>query len=78
MRTTKLEREFQEAVADAIRDAHAAGLPVFQGKDGWLVAIYPDGREVRLQRLTDSAVAMLGKTNGRAKADPARRTERRG
>lgn len=42
--------DFQRAVAEAIRDTHARGLPVFQARDGWIYAIYPDGRRVAVER----------------------------
>lgn len=41
---------YREAVKEAIAESHARGLPVFQSKDGYIVAIYPGGREVRLQK----------------------------
>jgi hypothetical protein len=40
--------DFQRRVAEAIRDTHARGLPVFQARDGWIYAIYPDGRRLAL------------------------------
>lgn len=42
--------DFQRGVAEAIRDTHARGLPVFQARDGWIYAIYPDGRRVAVER----------------------------
>jgi len=42
--------KYREAVAEAIAEAHARGLPVFQSKGGYIVAVYPEGREVRLQK----------------------------
>jgi hypothetical protein len=69
-------RIYRRAVRKAIAEAHAAGLPVYQGRDGYLVAIYPDGRVARLKKLATPP------TNGKAahveaKADTARRTKRR-
>ena len=52
MTRPKIETEFQEAVRQAIADKHAVGLPAYQGIDGYLVAIYPGGRHVRLKKLT--------------------------
>ncbi len=38
------------AVKEAIEAAHARGFPVYQSKGGYIVAIYPGGREVKLQK----------------------------
>ena len=43
-----------EAVRKAIEANHAMGLPVYQCKEGYIVAIYPDGREVKLQKAVTS------------------------
>ena len=40
-----------DAVKKTIAENHAKGLPVYQAKDGHIIAIYPDGREVRLQKI---------------------------
>ncbi len=45
---------FTEAVRKAIAANHAMGLPVYQCKDGYIIAIYPDGREVKLQKAVTS------------------------
>ncbi len=42
--------KYKEAVRKAIAEAHARGLPVYQSKEGYIVAIYPGDREVRLQK----------------------------
>jgi hypothetical protein len=42
---------FRQAVREAIASAHKAGLPAYQGINGYIVAIYPDGRRVRLEKL---------------------------
>lgn len=42
--------KYKEAVAEAIAAIHARGLPVFQSKNGYIIALYPGGREVRLQK----------------------------
>lgn len=47
-------REFRRAVRKAIAENHAKGLPVYQVKNGYIVAIYPGGREARLQKSTNS------------------------
>lgn len=41
---------YKEAIVEEIAKIHALGLPVYQSKNGYIVAIYPDGREVKLQR----------------------------
>lgn len=41
---------YKEAVREAIAEAHARGVPAFQSKNGYIVAIYPGGREVKLQK----------------------------
>ena len=46
---TELER-YQQAIEEVIREHHAANHPVYQCKEGYIVAIYPGGREVRLQK----------------------------
>ena len=46
------EKEAQLAVEKAIRAHHARGFPVYQIKDDYLIAIYPGGREVRLEKAT--------------------------
>ncbi len=42
---------YREAVRQAIAANHALGLPVYQSKGGYIIAIYPDGREVKLQKV---------------------------
>ncbi len=44
------EKGFQEAVEKTVKETHALGLPVFQARDGWVYAIYPDGRRVAVER----------------------------
>ena len=48
--------DFRRGVRDAIADAHAHGVAVFQIKNGFIVAVYPDGREVALERVTPPSV----------------------
>jgi hypothetical protein len=67
-------RVYRQAVREAIADAWAAGLPAYQGRRGYLVALYPDGREVRLKKLQGWKHDGQGST---AKAIVARRAERR-
>lgn len=46
-------REFRQAVRKAIAENHAKGLPVYQIQEGYIVAIYPDGRVAKLQKSTN-------------------------
>jgi hypothetical protein len=43
-------KEYKEAVENAIKANHTLGLPAYQCKGGYIVAIYPDGREIKLQK----------------------------
>ncbi|CAN5348737.1 hypothetical protein BH10PSE6_BH10PSE6_36120 [soil metagenome] len=43
----------RRGVAVAIKDAHGRGLPVFVSDDKLIYAIYPDGRHVAVERLSD-------------------------
>ena len=43
-------QEFRKAVEKAIKEHHDAGHPAYQCKEGYIVAIYPGGREVKLQK----------------------------
>ncbi len=45
---------FTEAVRKEIAKNHAMGFPVYQCKDGYIIAIYPGGREVILQKAVTS------------------------
>lgn len=45
-----LTKAYQAAVEKAIRYNHSLGLPVYQCKEGYIVALYPDGREVKLEK----------------------------
>ena len=44
-------KQLQKAVEAAIQKNHALGLPVYQCKEDRVVAIYPGGREVILQKV---------------------------
>jgi hypothetical protein len=44
-------RLYRQAVREAVAEAWAAGFPAFQGRGGYLVALYPDGRKIKLKRL---------------------------
>ena len=41
----------RRGVADAVREAHARGLPVFESDNKAVYAIYPDGRRVVVEHL---------------------------
>ena len=43
-------KKYREAVKSAIDAAHILGMPAYQCKDGHIIAIYPDGREVKIQK----------------------------
>ncbi len=49
IQTTELER-YRQAIEKTIQEHHAANHPVYQCKEGYIVAIYPGGKEVRLQK----------------------------
>jgi len=50
-------KEYRQAVQKAIQANHALGLPVYQCKEGYIVAIYPDGREVKLEKAETNVTA---------------------
>lgn len=41
----------RRGVAEAVREAHASGLPVSEADDTTIYAIYPDGRRVAVKHL---------------------------
>lgn len=43
----------RRAAAQAVREAHARGLPYFEADDTTVYAIYPDGRRVAVERVRD-------------------------
>ena len=57
MTLPKIVRNFRRAGRQAIAEKHAAGMPAYQGIDGYLVAIYPGNRIVRLKKLTTEFTA---------------------
>ena len=69
---TKALEDFRRGVRDAIADAHAHGVPVFQIRDGFIVAVYPDGREVALERVTPPAVNGEHRDGSAQSAGPGR------
>ena len=75
--TFDVEQTYREAVKDAIAESHAEGIPVFQGIDGYLVAIYPDGRHVRLKKLRSAKQEDVA-SNGKLKTDHCRWAKRFG
>lgn len=40
----------RNAGANAVRDSHARGIPVFEADDHHVFAVYPDGRGVAIER----------------------------
>jgi hypothetical protein len=69
----RLQR-YRDAVKEAIEDGWRAGLPAFQIRDGYLVAIYPGGREVKLKK---TPLPSVSRGNGEPEALDSRRAERR-
>ncbi len=65
-------RAYRQAVREAMEDLWGAGLPVIQGRRGYMVAIYPDGRQVKLQTLAGRGRGAAG----RSEALAARRSQR--
>lgn len=55
------EKKYQQAVKKAIKKSHALGLPVYQSKNGYIVAIYPGNREVRLQKVRENQVSIISR-----------------
>jgi hypothetical protein len=81
-------RAYRRAVHNVIAEAHAAGMPVYQGRDGYLVAIYPDGVIKKLKPLDlmpetvkshgKPVSASLGRAQRQRKDDAGLRTLRTG
>ncbi|MEX0696931.1 MAG: hypothetical protein WD014_08000 [Dongiaceae bacterium] len=69
-------KHYREAVRQAIARAWAAGLPAYQGRGGYLVALYPDGRRVKLKKLENPFLRQGGRY-GATKALASRRSKRR-
>jgi len=53
----------RRGVSEAVREAHALGLPVFESDDRAVYAIYPGGRRVVVEHLP-------GGRRGRSVAEP--------
>ena len=71
---------YRQAVQQAVGRLHAAGIPAFQGVEGYVAAIYPDGTIRRVKPL-----AVIGQVNrvqtgigDAANSDDTRWTERGG
>lgn len=75
MTRPKIETQFRKAVKQAIAEKHAAGLPAYQGIDGYLVAIYPGGKRVKLKKLANQTPGVERRDT--AAADSPRRPKRR-
>ncbi len=50
---------YRQAVQQAVGRLHAAGIPAFQGVDGYIAAVYPDGT---IRRLKPLAIGGQGNT----------------
>ncbi|MGH6933630.1 MAG: hypothetical protein ACREEE_14490 [Dongiaceae bacterium] len=72
----KLLRAYRKAVREAIEEGWRAGLPAFQGRGGYLVALYPDGRQVKLKKLSGPLVDLNGGSE-KTKSVDTRRPKRR-
>ena len=52
--------DYKTAVEEAISENHRLGLPAYQSKNGYIIAIYPDGKEVKLQKVSSAnGIAMI-------------------
>ena len=67
-------KHYREAVRQAIARAWAVGLPVYQGRGGYIVALYPDDRQVRLKKLENPFLRQGGRDRA-TKALAARRSK---
>jgi hypothetical protein len=68
-------QSYRRAVKEAIEESWAAGLPVFQIRKGYLVAVHPGGRVVKLKKVSGARPrSTAGSANGAAKTVVARRT----
>lgn len=41
---------YRQAVKEVIQETHARGFPAYQCIDGYIVALYPNGKTVKLQK----------------------------
>jgi hypothetical protein len=46
-------KNFRQAVTKAIINNHAKGLPVYQREGDYIIAIYPNGHKVQLEKIGD-------------------------
>ena len=46
-------KNFRQAVNEAIANNHARGLPVYQREGNYIIAIYPNGHKVQLEKISD-------------------------
>ncbi|MBS0186312.1 MAG: hypothetical protein JSS34_08370 [Proteobacteria bacterium] len=47
-------KKYRRAIEKTIKEHHAANHPVYHCKDGYIVAIYPGGREAKIQKVKNS------------------------
>lgn len=67
------EKSFKDAVEKTVKETHAMGLPVFQARDGWVYAIYPDGRRVAVERAKPPMDLRSTTVHGRSRTSDSRR-----
>lgn len=53
----KIVQGHRNAVAKAVRESHARGIPVFEADDHHVYAVYPDGRRVAIERIGDTSTS---------------------
>lgn len=72
-------QSYRRAVKDAIGQSWASGLAVFQIRKGYLVAVHPGGRVVKLKKVNgaEPPEATAGAANGETETVVARRSKRR-
>ena len=46
-------KNFRQAVHKAILNNHARGLPVYQREGDYIIALYPNGHKVQLEKIGD-------------------------
>lgn len=67
------EKGFRDAVEKTVKETHALGLPIFQARDGWVYAIYPDGRRVAVERAKPPMTLRSATVHGRSRTADSRR-----
>lgn len=44
-------KDFQRAVIEAIEESHKLGLPVYQREGNYIIALYPGGKKVKVEKV---------------------------